>query len=78
MPHAPFVPLRIFSSYTMLDGAIDPKAIAKTAAELNLPEGVLASRRLLEGLQDGSGWNGALAGWRRHILEPSLAPLLNN
>jgi ribonuclease D len=53
-------------------------AVAKTAAELNLPEGVLASRRLLEGLQDGSGWNGALAGWRRHILEPSLAPLLNN
>jgi DNA polymerase-3 subunit alpha len=29
----PFVPLRIFSSYTMLDGAIDPKMIAKTAAE---------------------------------------------
>jgi DNA polymerase-3 subunit alpha len=31
MAFAPFVPLRIFSSYTMLDGAIDPKAIAKLA-----------------------------------------------
>jgi DNA polymerase-3 subunit alpha len=26
-----FVPLRIFSSYTMLEGAIEPKAIAKRA-----------------------------------------------
>ena len=52
-------------------------AVAKLAADLGLPEGVLASRRLLEGLQDGSGWTGTLAGWRRQILEPDLAPLLD-
>ena len=28
MPAAPYVPLRIFSCYTMLEGAIDPKAAA--------------------------------------------------
>ena len=31
MPYAPFVPLRVLSSYSMLEGAIDPKAIAKLA-----------------------------------------------
>ena len=51
-------------------------AVAATAAELGLPEGVLASRRLLESLQDGGGWTGALGGWRRALLEPRLAPLL--
>jgi hypothetical protein len=29
--HSGYVPLRIFSSFTMLDGAIDPKAIAAQA-----------------------------------------------
>ena len=33
MAFAPFVPLRVYSSYTMLDGAIDPKGIAKLAKE---------------------------------------------
>lgn len=51
-------------------------AVAAVAAELGLPEGVLASRRLLEGLQDGNGWTGPLAGWRRGVLEPRLSPLL--
>ena len=51
-------------------------AVAATAAGLGIPEGVLASRRLLEGLQDGGGWTGALAGWRRTVMEPALAPLL--
>ena len=44
MPHAPFVPLRIFSSYTMLDGAIEPKAIAKRARELGFPAAALTDR----------------------------------
>lgn len=52
------------------------EAVAAVAAELGLPEGVLASRRLLEALQDGAGWNGPLAGWRRSVLEPRLSPLL--
>jgi ribonuclease D len=51
-------------------------AVATASAELGLPEGLLASRRLLEGLQDGDDWSGALAGWRRGVLEPRLAPLL--
>ena len=44
MAHAGFVPLRIFSSYTMLDGAIDPKAIAGRAAKLGFPAAALTDR----------------------------------
>lgn len=51
-------------------------AVAAAATELGLPEGLLASRRLLEALQDGAGWSGPLGGWRRAILEPRLAPML--
>jgi len=40
----PFVPLRIFSSYTMLEGAIDPGAIARRASELGFPAAALADR----------------------------------
>ncbi|TNE42070.1 MAG: DNA polymerase III subunit alpha [Sphingomonadales bacterium] len=42
--HAGFVPLRIFSSYTMLDGAIDPKKIAKRAKKLGFPAAALTDR----------------------------------
>jgi DNA polymerase-3 subunit alpha len=35
--YSPFVPLRIYSSFTMLDGAIDPKAIAKLAKARGFP-----------------------------------------
>ena len=51
-------------------------AVAAVAAELALPEGVLASRRWLEPLLDGGPWPDALQGWRRTLLEPRLAPLL--
>jgi ribonuclease D len=57
-------------------------AVAAISAELGLPDGVLASRRwlqsLLDNLGDGHGddWPGPLAGWRRALLEPRLAPLL--
>ena len=44
MPHAPFVPLRVFSSYTMLDGAMEPKAIAKKAKALGFPAVALTDR----------------------------------
>ena len=42
--HSGFVPLRIFSSYTMLDGAIEPKAIAKQARALGFPAAALTDR----------------------------------
>ncbi len=41
---APYVPLRIFSSYSMLEGAIDPKAIAARAKALGLPAAALVDR----------------------------------
>jgi DNA polymerase-3 subunit alpha len=44
MMHSGFVPLRVFSSYTMLEGAIEPKAIAKRAKELGFPAVALTDR----------------------------------
>ncbi len=41
---APYVPLRIFSCYTMLEGAIEPKAIAKHAKKLDFPAAALTDR----------------------------------
>ncbi len=42
--HSGFVPLRVFSSYTMLDGAIEPKAIAAQAKALGFPAAALTDR----------------------------------
>jgi DNA polymerase III subunit alpha len=50
MSHAPFVPLRIFSAYTMLEGAIDPKNIAKRARELGFPAAAICDRNGLYGV----------------------------
>ena len=44
MSAVPFVPLRIFSAYTMLEGAIQPKAIAARARELGFPAAALVDR----------------------------------
>ena len=44
MAYQPFVPLRIFSAYTMLDGAIEPKAISKQAKKLGFPAAALTDR----------------------------------
>ena len=53
-------------------------AVAATAATLDLPEGLLCARRHLEALLEGRGWPDALSGWRRSLLEPVLAPLLES
>jgi DNA polymerase-3 subunit alpha len=49
MAYAPFVPLRVYSSYTMLDGAIDPKGIAKLAKERGFPAIAITDRNGLYG-----------------------------
>ncbi|MEO6102274.1 MAG: ribonuclease D [Pseudoxanthomonas sp.] len=51
-------------------------AVSARSTELGLPEGILASRRYLELLQDSGIWPTALSGWRREVLEPALAPML--
>ena len=50
MAYSPFVPLRVFSSFTMLEGAIDPKAIAKAARERGFPAIAVADRNGLYGV----------------------------
>ncbi len=50
MAYSPFVPLRVFSSFTMLEGAIDPKAIAKAARECGFPAIAIADRNGLYGV----------------------------
>src|SRR4029079_3394331 len=49
MPYAPFVPLRVLSSYSMLEGAIDPKPIAKLARERGFPAIAICDRNGLYG-----------------------------
>ena len=52
------------------------EAVSACSTELGLPEGLLASRRYLELLQEHGTWPSALAGWRREVLEPRLTSLL--
>lgn len=54
------------------------QVVAGVAAEHDLPEGLLGSRKHLETLLAGRGWPDALEGWRRALLEPALAPLLGD
>jgi DNA polymerase-3 subunit alpha len=56
MAYASFVPLRVFSSYTMLDGAIEPKAIAKLAKERGFPAIAICDRN---GLYAATAFAGA-------------------
>jgi DNA polymerase-3 subunit alpha len=44
MSHTGFVPLRVLSSYSMLEGAIDPKAVVKLARERAFPAIAIADR----------------------------------
>jgi DNA polymerase-3 subunit alpha len=74
MSYVPFVPLRVFSAYTMLEGAIEPKAIGEAAKKLAFPAIAICDRNGLYGVmpfQDGAKSNGvqpiigALLGVRR-------------
>ncbi len=50
MSFAPFVPLRNLSSFSMLEGAIDPKAIARLAKERAFPAIAICDRNGLYGV----------------------------
>ena len=49
MAFAPFVSLRVLSSFSMLEGAIDPKAIARLAKERGFPAIAICDRNGLYG-----------------------------
>ncbi|KWV93102.1 DNA polymerase III subunit alpha [Erythrobacter sp. YT30] len=49
MPFAPFIPLRVLSSYSMLESMADPKAIAKLARERGFPAIAICDRNGLYG-----------------------------
>ncbi|HWC56958.1 MAG TPA: DNA polymerase III subunit alpha, partial [Sphingomicrobium sp.] len=46
----PYVPLRVFSSFTMLEGAMEPKTIASRAATLGFPAVAVTDRNGLYGV----------------------------
>jgi DNA polymerase III subunit alpha len=50
MAMVPFVPLRVFSAYTMLEGAIEPKAFGKYAKNLGYPAIAITDRNGLYGV----------------------------
>ena len=57
MAYVPFVPLRVYSAYTILEGAIEPKAIGETAKKLGFPAIAICDRNGLYGVmpfQDGA------------------------
>ena len=70
MAYEPFVPLRVLSSYSMLEGAIDPKAIAKLAKERGFPAIAIADRN---GLYAAMSFAGAA---RDAGIQPIIGTLL--
>ncbi|MFT3806524.1 ribonuclease D [Arenimonas sp.] len=52
------------------------EAVAGVAQSLDVPEGLLCSRKHLESLLEGRGWPDALAGWRHERLQAVLTPLI--
>ncbi len=70
MAFQPFVPLRVLSSYSMLEGAIDPKAVAKLAVERGFPAIAVADRN---GLYAAMAFAGAA---RDAGIQPILGTLL--
>ena len=48
-------------------------AVAKRSGELGLPDGVLASRRILQAWQDTDAWPDTVSAWRRRELDALVA-----
>ncbi|MEQ1639739.1 MAG: DNA polymerase III subunit alpha [Novosphingobium sp.] len=70
MAYQPFVPLRVLSSYSLLEGAIDPKAVARLASERGFPAIAVADRN---GLYAAMAFAGAA---REAGVQPILGTLL--
>jgi DNA polymerase-3 subunit alpha len=70
MAFAPFVPLRVLSSYSLLEGAIDPKASAKLAKDLGFPAIAVCDRN---GLYSAVMFAGACKG---EGIQPIIGTLL--
>ena len=66
MSHTAFVPLRVLTSYSLLEGAIDPKAVAKLAKERGFPAIAIADRN---GLYSAMAFAGA-------ALEMGIQPII--
>ncbi|HTU12704.1 MAG TPA: DNA polymerase III subunit alpha [Allosphingosinicella sp.] len=86
MSAAPYVPLRLFSCFTMLEGAMEPKAIAKQARTLDFPAAAVTDRNGLYGVMPfsdaclGEGVQpivGALLGVARPGTPDSKPPLID-
>ncbi len=71
MAFAPFVPLSVLSSFTMLEGAIDPKAIAKLAKERAFPAIAMTDRNGLYGAMP------FIAACQDNGIQPLLGTLLS-
>lgn len=52
------------------------QAVLQHAQILNVPEGLLASRKHLEFLLDAGQWPPALQGWRQQLLSEAVTPIL--
>ena len=70
MPFAPFVPLRVLSCYTMLDGSIEPAAIAALAKRHGFPAVAICDRN---GLYGSAAFAGAC---RKAGIQPIVGALL--
>ncbi|MBW8777552.1 MAG: PHP domain-containing protein, partial [Stenotrophomonas sp.] len=67
----PYVPLRVFSSFTMLEGAMEPKTVAERAAKLGFPAVAITDRNGLYGVMPFS--DGCIAKGVQPIVGTMLA-----
>ena len=56
MAFTPFVPLRVMSAYSLLEGAIDPRAMARLARERGFPAIAICDRNGLYGTPQFAGY----------------------
>ncbi|MBP6299633.1 MAG: ribonuclease D [Arenimonas sp.] len=54
------------------------QVVLEVASELNVPEGLLCSRKHLEYLLETGLWPPTLQGWRKQLLSDQFKPIINN